>query len=151
MNYSKKGLKQQQQQMNSKSEKIGRRIVIYFFKTFLLIAVACVVIGGSAAIGAFKGCIDTAPDISSSDVAPDGFSSFIYDKDGYQMTKLVASNSNRIPVTLDRVPLYLQKAFIAIEDSRFYENNGIGFLLQDFGSLCTCSGFWLIYACFRAE
>lgn len=125
MNYSKKGLKQQQQQINAKSEKIGRRIMIYFFKTVLLLAVAVMVIGGSAAIGAFNGCVDTAPNISSADVAPEGFSSFIYDKDGYQMTKLVASNSNRISVTLDKVPDYLQKAFIAIEDSRFYEHNGI--------------------------
>lgn len=125
MDYSKNGLKQQQKQMNAKSEKLGRKLVIGFFKTVLLCIAACVIIGGSALIGAFKGCIDTAPDISSSDVAPDGFSSFIYDKDGNQMTKLVASNSNRISVTLDKVPDYLQKAFIAIEDSRFYEHNGI--------------------------
>lgn len=125
MNYSKKGLKQKQQLMNSKSEKLGRRVFINICKLFLVIAISGVIIGGSAALGAFKGCIDTAPEISSSDVAPDGFSTFVYDKNGNQITKLVASNSNRISVTLDKVPLYLQKAFIAIEDSRFYEHNGI--------------------------
>lgn len=125
MNYSKKGLKKKQQMMNSKSEKLGRKIFIHICKLFLLVAVVGVIIGGSAALGAFKGCIDTAPEISSSDVAPDGFSTFVYDKDGNQITKLVASGGNRIPVTLDKVPLYLQQAFIAIEDSRFYEHNGI--------------------------
>ena len=125
MNYSKNGLKQKQQQMNSKSEKLGRKIFINVCKIFLVVVIAGVTVGGSAALGAFKGCIDNAPDISSSDVVPEGFSSFVYDKDGNQITKLVASNSNRISVTLDKVPLYLQKAFIAIEDSSFYEHNGI--------------------------
>ena len=125
MNYSKNGLKQKQKQMNSKSEKFGRKVFINICKIFMVLAVSGIIIGGSAALGAFKGCIDTAPEISSSDVAPEGFSTFVYDKDGNQITKLVASNSNRISVTLDKVPLYLQKAFIAIEDSSFYEHNGI--------------------------
>ncbi len=125
MNYSKNGLKQVQQQMNSKSEKLGRRLLIWICQFFLLAVASVVIFGGSAALGAFKGCIDTAPAIESSDVAPEGFSSFVYDKDGNQLTKLVASNSNRISVTLDKVPEHLQKAFIAIEDSRFYDHNGI--------------------------
>ncbi len=125
MNYSKKGLKQRQQQMNSKSEKLGRRLFLIFCKLCLVFIIVGIIIGGSAALGAFKGCIDNAPEIDSSDVAPEGFSSFVYDKDGNQITKLVASNSNRISVTLDRVPNHLQKAFIAIEDSRFYEHNGV--------------------------
>ena len=125
MNYSKKGLKQKQQKMNSKSEKVGRKIVILACQVLLLFAVVGVIMVGSAAIGAFEGCIDNAPDIDSSDVAAEGFSSFVYDKDGNQIAKLVASGSNRINVTLDKVPNYLQKAFIAIEDSRFYEHNGV--------------------------
>ncbi len=125
MNYSKNGLKQIQKQMNAKSEKFGRKLLIWICQLFLVVIIAVVVMGGAAALGAFKGCIDTAPEIASSDVSPEGFSSFVYDKDGNQMTKLVASNSNRISVTLDKVPLHLQKAFVAIEDSRFYEHNGI--------------------------
>lgn len=125
MNYSKNGLKQVQQQMNSKSEKLGHKALILISKIFLLIIIAVIIFGGSAALGAFKGCIDTAPAIASSDVSPEGFSSFVYDKDGNQLTKLVASNANRISVTLDKVPEHLQKAFVAIEDSRFYDHNGI--------------------------
>lgn len=125
MNYSKKGLKQKQQKMNAKSEKFGRRFLLFCCRTLLLFVMAGIVIGGSAAIGAFEGCINNAPDIDSSDVAAEGFSSFVYDKDGNQIAKLVASGSNRINVTLDKVPKSLQNAFIAIEDSRFYEHNGV--------------------------
>ena len=125
MNYSKKGLKQKQQKMNAKSEKLGRKLILLCCRILLLFVIAGTVVVGSAAIGAFEGCIATAPDIDSSDVAAEGFSSFVYDKDGNQMAKLVASGSNRINVTLDKVPKALQNAFIAIEDSRFYEHNGV--------------------------
>lgn len=125
MNYSKNGLKQVQKQMNSKSEKLGRKLLIWICQVSLLAVISVVIFLGAAALGAFKGCIDTAPNIESADVSPEGFSSFVYDKDGNQLTKLVASSSNRIPVTLDKVPKHLQQAFIAIEDSRFYEHNGI--------------------------
>ena len=81
MNYSKKGLKQKQQKLNSKSEKFGRKIVFLACQVLLLFAVVGVIMVGSAAIGAFEGCIDNAPDIDSSDVAAEGFSSFVYDKD----------------------------------------------------------------------
>ena len=125
MNYSKTGLKQKQQQMNSKSEKYGRSFLLKMSKLFIIFVIAIGLVGACVALGAFKGCIDTAPDIDSSDVTADGHSSFVYDMNGNQIAKLVASGSNRISVTLDKVPLYLQKAFIAIEDSRFYEHNGI--------------------------
>ena len=41
------------------------------------------------------------------------------------MTKLVATNSNRIYQTIDKIPLDMQHAFVAMEDERFYEHNGI--------------------------
>lgn len=33
--------------------------------------------------------------------------------------------SKRIPVKLDKIPLKLRQAFLAIEDTRFYEHSGI--------------------------
>ena len=42
-----------------------------------------------------------------------------------QTAKLVSTNSNRIPVTIDMVPENLQHAFVAVEDERFYIHNGI--------------------------
>ena len=125
MDYSKKGLKQKQQMMNSKSDKYGRSFLYNICKLFMMFMIVFGLLGGCVALGAFKGCLDTAPDVDGSDVTADGHSSFVYDMDGNQIAKLVASGSNRISVTLDKVPLYLQKAFIAIEDSRFYEHNGI--------------------------
>ena len=41
------------------------------------------------------------------------------------MQELIASGTNRTMITLDQVPEHVQNAFIAIEDERFYEHNGI--------------------------
>lgn len=78
-----------------------------------------------AGFGIFMGIINTAPDVSDIDVSPAGFSTTVYDNKGNTLTKLIAENSNRIYVTLDKIPDHLQKAFVAIEDERFYSHNGI--------------------------
>lgn len=41
------------------------------------------------------------------------------------MAKLIAEDSNRVPVTMDQIPTDLANAFVAIEDERFYQHNGI--------------------------
>ena len=41
------------------------------------------------------------------------------------MMQLVASGANRVYVTLDEIPDYVGKSFVAIEDERFYEHSGI--------------------------
>lgn len=125
MNYGKKGVRAKQKTLNSKSMKWGRKIVFTFIKVILIAFVALAIVGISAGIGVFKGIIASAPVINSNDVAPVGFSTFVYDNQGNQISKLVASNSNRIYVTSENIPENLKNAFVAIEDQRFYEHNGI--------------------------
>lgn len=91
----------------------------------LLALIAVGIIGASAGIGIFKGVLASAPDISNVDVTPTRFSTFVYDIENNQTAKLVSTDSNRIPVTIDMVPKDLQNAFVAIEDARFYTHNGI--------------------------
>ena len=125
MNYGRKGVHAKQRAMNSKSTKIGRKIAFTGIKVVLIGFIAMDIIGVSAGIGAFKGIIASAPDIDVNDVAPVGFSTFVYDCEGNQIDKLVATNSNRVQVTWDRIPQDLADAFVAIEDQRFYDHNGI--------------------------
>ncbi len=125
MNYGKKGIRAKQQAVSSKSGKWGRKIALIILKLLLVLILVVGIIGGSAAFGVFKGIIETSPDISNIDVSPTGFSTFIYDSEGNQTAKLVASDSNRIPVTMDQIPQNLAHAFVAIEDERFYNHNGI--------------------------
>lgn len=125
MNYGKKGVRKKQQALNSTSKKLVKKIGFTFVQIFLIALIGVAIIGTSAGIGIFKGILATAPDIGNIDVTPSGFSTFVYDIEGNQTAKLVSTDSNRIPVTIDMVPEDLQNAFVAIEDSRFYDHNGI--------------------------
>ena len=125
MNYGKKGVRAKQKELNAKGSKWGRKIAFTCVKVFLIGIIGIGIIGISAGIGAFKGIIASAPDIDVNDVAPVGFSTFVYDCEGNQIDNLVATNSNRVQVTMDKIPQDLADAFVAIEDQRFYEHNGI--------------------------
>ncbi len=118
-------MKHTQKELNSKAHKNLHKLFLFIAGAACVCVLGVVIILGAAAIGVFDACIDTAPDVSASDVVATGQSSFVYDSEGNQIAKLVASNSNRISVTIDEVPEDLQHAFVAIEDSRFYEHNGI--------------------------
>ncbi|MCC8045778.1 MAG: transglycosylase domain-containing protein [Clostridiales bacterium] len=69
--------------------------------------------------------IVTAPSIDSIDVSPSGSATWICDEDGNELRRLSLSDSNRDIVSLEEIPVSMQNAIIAIEDSRFYEHHGI--------------------------
>ena len=125
MNYGKKGIRKKQKSLHSTSTKLGRKLTLLITKAILVSIIAVTVIGISAGLGVFKGILSSAPDISHIDVSPSGFSTFVYDSEGHELAKLVAADSNRIPVTMEQIPEDLAHAFVAIEDERFYEHNGI--------------------------
>ena len=125
MNYSKKGVRAKQKALNSKSVKWGRKLALTLLKVFLIIVVGFGIIGVSAGIGMFKGILASTPQITSNDVAPVGAATFVYDSEGNQIDELIAVNSNRIMVTMDKIPENLAHAFVALEDERFYDHNGI--------------------------
>ncbi len=125
MNYSKRGVRKKQKALNAKGSKWGRKLGFTFVQVFLLFMISAAILGVSAGIGVFKGILATAPDIGNIDVTPSGFSTFVYDIEGNQTAKLVSTDSNRIPVSMDMVPEDLAHAFVAVEDARFYDHNGI--------------------------
>lgn len=125
MNYSKKGIKRKQKQLNSTSVKIEKMFLLYFLKAILVCIIGVGIVGCCMGIGMFNGILASSPDISTLDVTPSGYATFVYDAEGNQMTKLVATNSNRSYVNMNSIPKNLANAFVAIEDERFYEHNGI--------------------------
>lgn len=125
MDYGKKGVARKEKQLTSTATFVRKKFTVMFFKTLLVCFLAVIIIGGCAGIGIFKGIIDSAPDISDIDPSPTGYLSVVLDNQGNETAKLVASGSNRVYVTLDEIPKTVQHAFVAIEDERFYEHNGI--------------------------
>ena len=126
MSYNKSSTKKRIKKANSKKTKIRNKLGLTGLQIALIAFIAMVVIVGAAALGVAKGIIDSAPDISHIDVVPTGFSTTVLADDGAtEIATLVGSGANREYVTLDRIPDYMQQAFVAIEDARFYEHNGI--------------------------
>lgn len=127
MNYGRKGTKQKIKAANSKKKKYVNRVFLSFFKAVFILCMFIAVTGISAGIGAFKGIIDNAPDFNPDSFAPSGYFSTIIDADGNETDTLVGSNSNRIEASYDEFPADLVNAFVAIEDTRFWQHNGIDF------------------------
>ena len=125
MNYSHKGIQNKRAELNAKMPKFANMFGSFFYQATLIIIIAAGLAGCFAGIGIFRGVLASSPDISTIDVRPTGYSSTVYDSQGNQITKLVATNSNRIYQTIDKIPIDVQHAFVAIEDERFYEHNGI--------------------------
>ncbi len=125
MNYGKKSTTNKRKALTSRSSMLGKRAHVSFLRALLLSMITIGVIGICLGIGAFKGIIDNAPDVSEIDIMPLGYATFIYDSEGNQIRKLAAPDANRLPVSIDQIPLDLQHAVVAVEDERFYEHNGI--------------------------
>ena len=125
MNYGKRSTSKKQKSMHSKSAKAGKKASVIFIKAFLVCLLAAGVIGLCAGIGIVKGVIDNAPDIDSTSVIPRGYKSVMVDSDGNKMAELITAGSNRVWVDIDNIPEHVQKAFVDVEDERFYKHNGI--------------------------
>ena len=125
MNYGKKATEKKLKDSASNTHRYASRLFLGFFKTLLLMMVMVIVVGVSTGIGMIKGIIDSAPEINIESIVPQGFATTIYDSAGNLTDTLVMAGSNRDPVTYEELPQDLIDAFVAIEDSRFWDHNGI--------------------------
>lgn len=98
-----------------------------------------------AVIGIAKAFVDTAPTLDLAALDAQDKTSFIYDSEGNLITDYKGTE-DRIMVSIDEIPEMLQNAFIAVEDARFYEHNGVdvkrivGALVSNFTSGSTQGG-----------
>ena len=109
----------------------------------LALCVALALLG--AVVGIAKAFVDTAPTLDLAALDAQDKTSFIYDRQGNLITDYKGTE-DRIMVSIDEIPEMLQNAFIAVEDARFYEHNGVdvkrivGALVANFTSGSTQGG-----------
>lgn len=128
MNYGKKGVRSKQKALNSKTIKIERKLLLTLVKLIIVAVIGVAICGTASVLGAFKGILASTPTIRFGDVVASGQATIVYDCEGNEIDQYVSSNSNRLRVeSIDELPDYLGKAFVAIEDERFYQHNGIDF------------------------
>ena len=125
MNYGKSSTKRRIRKHTATAERVGNKLRLVLFNVLIIGVFICGIVGLCSGLGIMKGIIDSAPDISEIDVIPTGYSTTVLANDGTEIATLVASGANRTYVTIDEIPKDLQHAFVAIEDARFYEHNGI--------------------------
>ena len=125
MNYGKNRTSKKEKDLASQQSMAHKRFRVMFLKTFLICILIAVVVGAIAVFNMVRGIIKSAPDIKDIDATPTGYLSTVLDNNENEIATLVASGSNRVYVTIDEIPKNLQHAFVAIEDERFYDHNGI--------------------------
>lgn len=126
MNYGRTSASMRYRKISSKKALKRKRAGVRLFGVFLGICIAICVIGAVVVGGFFKKIIDDAPKITAEDIKPSAHMSTVYANDGVTvLDTFVDAGSNRIYVSIDEIPEHMQNAFIAIEDTRFREHNGI--------------------------
>lgn len=126
MNYGKRGVRAKQRALNSKTKKWGRKFMVSLVKLSIAAVIGLVICGVSAGLGAFRGILSSTPQIRLSDVVASGEATIVYDCEGNELDQYVSVNSNRIQINnWDLIPKHLGEAFVALEDERFYQHNGI--------------------------
>ena len=115
------------------SSKKNKKVSL-FRKIISIIAV--LVLSGIISVGiAFALLVDTS---SWESFDPDSLTNvnqtlYVYDVNGVEVAG-VYNQENRTYVSLDYIPDHVVKAFVAIEDARFYEHDGIDYIRM-FGSM----------------
>lgn len=129
MNYGKKGVRAKQRALNSKVVKWERKLFLSAVELAIVAFIGFGICGVAAGLGLYHSILASTPPIRLSDVVASGQATIVFDIEGNEIDQYVTSNSNRIPVaSIDMLPDHLGKAFVAIEDERFYQHNGIDFM-----------------------
>lgn len=106
MDYSKHNNEKKRKKIRSNAAKSRKKVSFNIFRFTVLAILLIIVVGAAAAIGGFKGVIDSAPDISASDVMPSKLKSVMYYPDGQEAVELVGAQSNRTIASIDPLPIF---------------------------------------------
>lgn len=96
-----------------------------FFMTLGFSFFVGIVLGIFAAVWVVRGIILEAPEVTLSQALPKGYATRIYDSQGNLTETLVMAGANREEAVYEELPEDLINAFVAMEDRRFWEHDGI--------------------------
>ena len=108
---------------NEKRPKSALRRILGFIKISILVFL---VLGLSGAVFAFSYLmgLEEWKEFDPHKIGEMQQTLLIYDKEGQETTALY-NQQNRVYISIEKIPAYVKNAFIAIEDNRFYEHNGV--------------------------
>ena len=126
MNYGRKNTSKRRAKLQSRTSKKRKKMGMRSLKVILLILLGIGIFGLAAGGLLFKKIIDDTPQITEDSIKPSAYTTTAYANDGETVLgTFVSAGSNRVYTSLENIPQDMQDAFIAVEDSRFREHNGI--------------------------
>ena len=139
MDYSKRGVMLQQKRLKSNSQRMATKSGLWVIRLAIVFVVAICFVVIFLLMGTIKGLFASAPSLDDIEIAPTSYFTTVYDNEGNVIKYLVGSDANREAIdSLDEIPDYVYNAFIAIEDERFFQHDGIdvrGILRAGYGSV----------------
>ncbi len=125
MDFSKASVNKKIRQLKTTTTRLSSKVNVSAYRLLLVFIVFLGITGVMAAFGTLEGLISSSPDISNINMVPTGYTTKFYYSDGTLSQTLVGAGGNREYVTIEEIPVHVQNAFIAIEDERFREHDGI--------------------------
>ena len=125
MNYSHYNIVRKQKELKSSGRRWYSLLRIWALRIGLVAMAFVMIVGCFAVYGAYEGLISTAPSIDSISVHPELFASTINYADGTKIVDLIGVGTSQEYAKIDEIPQEIRDCFVAMEDERFYEHNGI--------------------------
>lgn len=94
-----------------------------FVKYLLILAVTCILLGAASIYGLYRYIEPQLPDVATLKDVRLQTPMQVYSADGELIAQF--GEKRRVPLKLDQIPPIMVHAFIATEDSRFYEHHGV--------------------------
>ncbi|MBR5344838.1 MAG: transglycosylase domain-containing protein [Clostridia bacterium] len=99
-------------------------VAVNVIRVMAVMLILAVFAGTGVLAGIAKGYVETAPTLNTQVMNEQDQTSFIYDANLNLITEYKGTE-NRVMVSLAAMPRDLQHAFVAVEDARFYDHNGV--------------------------
>lgn len=125
MNYSKSQILRKKEELTSKRRKKKKRVQVELLCLYIFSVLAIVVIIGFCCAGALQGIFTGAPVVGEQEILSDGEASVFYDMSGEEIQKANGKQAKKEYVTGNQISDAVKKAFLASQDPRFYEHQGI--------------------------
>lgn len=113
---------EKKQATNGKKKK-KRSIKKIILITILVLFLLCIIAAG-VLVGIFFGMFGDELKIEKKDLIVGATNSKVIDKDG-ELLAVIAGDEKRQVISIDEMPEYLPKAYVAIEDERFEQHHGV--------------------------
>lgn len=108
---------------NNKKKKMNPKFKM-FLKILLIIFLLLCVVGAGIVAAMFFGLFGDEFEITKEDLTAGSSNTIVVDLEGKEIASLNV-DEQRKKISLSEMPQYLPKAYIAIEDKRFYSHNGV--------------------------